>query len=373
MEEEEIQHEVAQMHKKKWICFAIVTAAVAVLVGICIGMSYVFYKTKVNLDHNTGFVWLVTAGTLLGCYALFVTVDTLSYYHSIPIKMLKTVLRVGALVWLLILDLLLLLVLSGTGETNPWVIGLFSMDLLGNVLTILAYYWNEKVKKTDYNVDRAMIFSKGYPYIPLASQVIGYFLSVLFAYLGKTVHSFFYGGFGAVLCLLAIVASIVVYCKKFKRRRGYGRRTYSGSYSSGNGTTKSSSGATNDTEERKADEGHKVGYRRMSAITLRSNEFVASLPIGVDRVEWVKTLSIGNSNYWASSGSISFRGGIRCHIRKESEDYADDLSERVLKDVISNIKNAAEQVLDDLATEYLGYDRGYTFNWDGMGYSYKIV
>lgn len=377
--EENSQEISAKMRKRKWICFGIVTAVVVALVGVCVGMSYVFDKNGVTNDHNTGIVWLAIAGTLLGCYALFVSVHTLSYYNTVPIKILKTVLRIGALILMIVVNILPLLVvlLLETTETNPWVIGLFGTGYLCAAISSLTFYWNERIKKAprgmdqaDYlkanitKIERAMTFTKGYPYVPFASLLIGYLLSVVFAYLGIYVHSFFYAGFGVVLCAIAVIISIVVFVKKFRR---YRERMID--HSSGSGYT---SGAVSYNTDRKADEGHKAGYRRMSSVVNGCNSLLPySLPGGVSRVEWSKAANIVNYNNWAGRDSIIFGGRIKCYIYKEQRDYADDLCKRVLDDVKDNICRETEQILDELRSEFSNYGN-YKVKFS-LEYAYSLV
>ena len=371
---EEIRRNEAHVRKIAWIKFAIVAAVTAALVGMWIGIAYAFsYVEGLVKDTGTGIVWMSISGALVGNLALYAVFDTLASYHSAPIKILKTVLKIAGIGIVVVSNFFVMLIsgLGGIIETDPMIIGLYGTGFMGATICGLAFYWNQRIKIAPNGVDPLAYFENNtkkvdsaarfariaYPFVSFASLFFGYVLSVIFSIIGNAVHSFFYFWFGFLLCLGAIIASVVVYFKRIKNSK---KRKYSSSSKS------STSYTDNDySTEKKVDAEHKDGKRRMERVFYSERLLPYASDMDILDIDWETPPKINNYNYWWNSSSISVSGKIKCTIRKDDASYAEDICQKILDRTAEIIEDKVESILDELHREYSNYGE-YDINCSGV-------
>lgn len=343
----------AKSNKTVLIRFAIMTAVIIAVVGVCIGLDYVFFTSAWLSDRNIAAEWLFVAGALIGGYLQFLVVDTLASRHSLIMKILKFILFICAICLMIIATFFSLAMTYKSFVNSVWLYAFIGTAQLYSTITTLTYFWNRKVDK----LPKIII-----PCVPYISLFFGFILSLCFVLIGNVAGEFFYGWVGFILCLAAIAISIIVYVKKFKR-------VYKTSSSLRKHENNNVNVGEENVREKEIDKNHKKGQELMderifaSAGSINFLPTYSELPIGVESAEW-KSLGVSNKYTWFSGSSdivkyIIVKGTIMCKVLDEYKACKQDLCERVKSDVKYSIECAVRDVVEELHEKYSNYQGEY--------------
>ena len=335
--------------------------------------------------HELEAIFALLVVATIGNFMLYVIIDTMIAAHSRLARLFKCILHIGGVVMIALASIICAILFGiekDISSYSPWIAGLYGMCTIGETLTVLIFYWNERLGRgpkendPDYimnnymsQVDRAQAFSVCYVGVPFVSLAVGYLISVGFAYLGKSV-SFFYGWGGLVLCAIAIALSIRIYRSKYR----FGKRANKNKTKSNSSTVPPR--AESD-EGKPEDKGHGEGKKRLSSelSAYANSKFVPvswELSHNVSNVRWTEALTLLNKDSCFASGRLVLRGKLSCDIRRE-DNYHGDTVQETLDKVIDNIKAKAEEVLDELSAAYSNYNQNYTVDCSGVKINYKTV
>lgn len=390
MENHDLQKEVRKITITHWIVTAIAACLTAAIAIVCIYYAFYIDARKRGYSFRVDgleFALVMTAFMSIADFVLFFEIYTLNIYDSRIIKIIKFVLHIaGCLAAFVICAVLAIIAASDSErmarEMNIWQIGLVLMPSLGEVLTLLIFFWNTKLMRgpkscVDYSdryahqIHRAVVFEKFLVGFPLVSYAVGYLLGAGLAQLGKSVHYFFCGWMIVIICVAALALSIWIY-KRFTNKCYAQKRS---SIRHGSTSTLKSEGEKDD---RSPDSNYEKGRRLLSSELSAYRGDVKFLPLSwecepsVKSVDWVDALQLVNKNSF-QNGKLIMRGTICCTIMKECGNY-DSAKNDVLEKVKENIRNKAEELIDDLRDKYNSYDNVYPeVDCDQIKVTYKTV
>lgn len=396
MSDGSIEQEIRRAAIKRWIITAI--AAVIAIVIIAVAIYYAYYldalnkQTDIRLD-GVAASCVVTAAMTLSNFILFFVIYSLGGYHNSILKIVKIVLKIAACGLIAVMFGLSVLAIAGdsekmVAELGIWVIGVATMPILGETIVLLAFYWCKRLRTPPRGVDamdyqaeyatrvsRAHAFEKMLVGVPVVGFVIGYFVGILCAQLGKSVHFIFCAWVIVIVCALSYLVSILIFGKAFR----YGSRA-GGKKSGGKSSHHSygNSGASVATAAaKKVDEGHTAGKKLLASelCAYGDSKFVPvswDLPNSVDNVRWTGALQVSNKDWCFTSECIALRGTLSCDIKREDLNPAGSAQE-VLDSTISNIKDKARELISELYLQYSNYKSNYKIDCGGIKVNYKIV
>lgn len=213
---EETKMFIQKLFAKKWFRFLLELV-------VCITVIAVFFNLSPTDSLNAQVVQKVGIGSwsMLGVIVLFVCFDVMGDCENFLLKFLRILLLiVGALVtWGVGFAAYFSytgnrIITSAITSSSPWAQALITFWFLGGVFISIVFAKGR--------------FRKNYyiqPLLPLLCEVPSYFICVLFAYLGKTLGSFFYWVPLIAACFLIIAfVSAVIHgeIKLFKSRKKSG-------------------------------------------------------------------------------------------------------------------------------------------------------
>lgn len=397
---DKLRRVLPEMNKFRIIRFFVALAlTIAVVVTlVCVIVSY-YNEVMQHLDPVTRRVdktylpygedilgaIICIAIAVVGNFILFTVIDTLLFKNSPIMKLVKAILHiVGTVLILVAVVFCVMSVASENDVYSPWLFGLCGMVFTGETITMLAYYWNERLLRGPKNssdaymmehyvshTERCGKFAIIYVALPYIAFAIGYFFSVILQYILQSVlASDLWARFAVYMlqlgiCVVAFVASIVAYRLKFSAK-AYSRliAKHTGKSSGSKPQTNNSSAHSgsyspqytlNDDKSKSVDEDHKKG-RKLLMEELREYNGLKFLPYSYEYPTYVSdvSLTVLVSSIDFSKPKIFLKGRIECKIKRE-ELHPDDAKQKLLAMVIDNIKSRAFDIWNDLSDKYSNY------------------
>ena len=177
----------------------------AVLFGMVLSFDGLV-PTKIGNFNTDGIDMLIF---LIPCFFILqLGFDVFGDVENLFLSIIRSILTVGGSIITVLVGLFIQLAQSL--ETNrsefsfsPFVAAIFTLGILISVVSIIMY-------KIFGEMESFLT-----PFIPVLSFAIAYVINLIFAFLGKYVHSFFYGWFLFVAALALIVVLIVALIKGY--------------------------------------------------------------------------------------------------------------------------------------------------------------
>lgn len=194
------------MFRKKWFRFIVEFLIMVVLIGLFLTFDCVFDNIRVGeIFTITVFGSLSMVGTLI----FYLCFDQMVEWDSGVLGVLRKILLVlGALVVIApgILSYLMGYATSDAIATtvSPWLQGFITCWTVGGELTFVLY-------ALGLFDDHEIVF----PFVPLMSEVAGYIVGVIFAYIGGAVGKFCYwlplilAGMGLILIIACMIKGVI--------------------------------------------------------------------------------------------------------------------------------------------------------------------
>ena len=187
---------------RKWVraLFSIGISIVTIAIFFTVAMTV--SDSIPRAEHDCiGYAFFFGAPTIIGILLFYIAADLIDKDNAI-VKILRFILiGIGAL---LIVGCggSVLIVYSGMsknfGDANPWVCAFGGMWFLNGLAAGICFFFAAENDAREYM-----------PFIQVVTLLGSYILFVIFAYLGKYVHFFFYGWLFVILCVALIVFIII--------------------------------------------------------------------------------------------------------------------------------------------------------------------
>lgn len=405
---------IKSMKKHGWILIAVaLVLTVLAIVALVVGMDYV---PQIYSDwHENGETYKVFEGfvykgltDIFGCviaavvanFFLFVILQKGIWFNSnkvsVPLvcKIIKAILHIIATLLIVIMSIVTAAIYISSyayKTADPWILGLYGMCSIGEVIMLLVYYWNERFARGPAGADldylfghsklfnrseKAYGFIKFYIAVPYVSYLLGYLISVALGFLAPKFGNFVCGGVHLIIMAAAVGLSVYFFFKKYRvskyEVRGYHART-------GSPKDKSDSSGSLDYSEKDepkpVDKGYAEGKKRLSNELYEHNglKFVPyshEWPTYVSNVRL--SVQLSNKDYFGISGKLVLHGNVTCSIKRE-ESYPKDAAQKVLDEIIDNIISHAREILDELSDKYSNYNKSFAIDCSGIKISYKII
>lgn len=405
---------IKSMKKHGWILIAVaLVLTVLAIVALAVGMDYV---PKIYSDwHENGVTYKVFEGfvykgltDIFGCviaavvanFFLFVILQKGIWYNSktvsVPFicKVIKAILHIIVVLLIAIMSIVTAAIYISAyayKTADPWILGLYGMCSIGEVIMLLVYYWNERFARgpagadLEYLFDHSKLFNRSekacdfikfYIAVPYVSYLLGYLISVALGFLAPKLENFVCGGVHLIIMAAAVGLSVYFFFKKYRISKTDLKEYYARKRESNRPVRNSGGYNYSETDEVKPrDKSFAAGKKLLSSELFDYNgiKFVPNmyeLSYCVSNVS--ASVNLANKDYFGLSGTLIIKGDIKCNIKREALHPSDEAQE-VRDKVIDKIKSRANELLDELADKYSNYNQNFSIDCSGVKISYKIV
>lgn len=288
--------------------------------------------------------------TFLGTFMYFAAYDLLGNKDSTFIGFIRGVLLILGTLIILAVGLLGYLIATEYAaqaallNASPWLYAIGTLWLLGALTSFVLFYfavdkkWNKKFL----------------PFIPITCNLISYFVSVIFLYIGNAVGAFFYY-IPLILAVLEIVFTIVLL-----RKNGlpFPTKKYSVTYEKSRGSANKNTGGGSTGSKESGNGKNKLPFAdKRPIISKIKSKMYAIESLDSSYLRWDSRLTYTVDCYYTSI-SIRFSGRVKYCIGAGNKPSPEDVASREFYEekLHDQIKYEISSIMDEVRNEYEGYD-----------------